>query len=85
MPDTSAISTDRIVHLAGRLDPTTLAEVVRLAPTEEELVEALSWLDGEHGDEPVAHPSHARTMALFALLAEAFEDEDIEDEVTEPQ
>ena len=69
--------------LAGRFDQATLAEVLRLDPTEEELSEALGWLDGTDGDEPASHPSQARTLALFALLADALDDESIEDEETE--
>ena len=57
------ISSQHIRALADRFDQATLAEVVRLDPTEEELSEALGWLDGNDGDEPASHPSQARTMA----------------------
>ena len=77
------VSSHHIRALAGRFDQATLAEVLRLDPTEEELSEALGWLDGNDGDEPAHHPSQARTMALFALLADALDDESIEDEETE--
>ena len=77
------VSAQHLRALAGRFDQATLAEVLRLDPTEEELSEALGWLDGNDGDEPEPHPSQARTMALFALLADALDDESIEDEETE--
>jgi len=77
------VSAHHIRALAGRFDQATLAEVLRLDPTEEELSEALGWLDGNDGDEPAPHPSQARTLALFALLADALDDESIEDEETE--
>ena len=76
-------SSPHIRALAGRFDQATLAEVLRLNPTEEELSEALGWLDGGDADEPAPHPSQARTMALFALLADALDDESLEDEETE--
>ena len=76
------VSSPHIRALAARFDQATLAEVLRLDPTEEELSEALGWLDNER-DEPAPHPSQARTMALFALLADALDDESIEDEETE--
>ena len=77
------VSSPHIRALAARFDQATLAEVLRLDPTEEELSEALGWLDGNDGDEPALHPSQARTMALFALLADALDEESIEDEETE--
>jgi|KBSSwiStaDraftv2_1062776.scaffolds.fasta_scaffold1061031_2 hypothetical protein len=77
------VSSHHIRALAERFDPATLAEVIRLDPSEEELSEALGWLDGNDGDEPAPHPSQARTMALFALLADALDAESIEDEETE--
>jgi TorA maturation chaperone TorD len=77
------MSSQHIRALAGRFDSATLAEVLRLNPTEDELAEALGWLEGGDADEPAPHPSQARTMALFALLADALEDESIEDEETE--
>ena len=76
------VSSHHIRALADRFDPATLAEVIRLDPTEEELSEALGWLEND-GDEPAPHPSQARTMALFALLADALDAESIEDEETE--
>jgi hypothetical protein len=72
-----------IQALVTRFDTRTVAEVLRLNPTEEELAEALDWLEGGDADEPAPHPSQARTMALFALLADALDDERTEDEVTE--
>jgi hypothetical protein len=80
----ASLSTERIVTLVGRLDDAILAEIHRLNPSEDELVEALAWLDGDVADEPIPHPSRARTMALFAVLADAFDDEDATDDVTEP-
>ena len=77
------VSSPHLRALAGRFGQATIAEVLRLDPTEEELSEALGWLDGNDGDEPAPHPSQARTMALFALLADALDDESIEDEETE--
>jgi hypothetical protein len=77
------MSSAHVRALAGRFDQATLTEVLRLNPTEEELAEALGWLEGGDADEPTPHPAQARTMALFALLADALEDESIEDEETE--
>ncbi len=79
----TALSNQRLRSLAGRFDSETIAEVLRLNPTDDELSEALGWLDGEDDDEPAPHPSRARSMALFALLADALDDESIEDEETE--
>jgi hypothetical protein len=77
-------SSHHIRALADRFDPATLAEVMRLNPTEEELSEALGWLEGgRDADEPAPHPSHARTLAVFAVLADALDDESIEEEETE--
>jgi hypothetical protein len=76
------VSSHHLRALARRFDQATLAEVMRLDPTEEELSEALGWLETD-GGEPAPHPSQARTMALFALLADALDEESIEDEETE--